>query len=187
MRRKGFTIIELLAVIAILSVLMTIVVTAASGVFKASRAKRTEAMRVAFQAAIASYRAADPNGQWPSEIESKAKAGTSGWLSDDAAQNVFRKIVQRSTGESGALLPLIDPGALFVAPTGAQDGKTVGLSFYEARQGTEKRQKIGVARMLFGYPDEASGRFRRFHVYYSAATDSATVATARSSSSLDSL
>ena len=175
MRRRGFTIIELLAVIAILSVLMTIVVTAAAGVFRASRGKRAEAMKVALQAAIASYHAADPNGQWPSEIESKAEAGESGWLSDAAAQNVFRKIVQRSTGESGTILPLIDPSALFVAPSGAQDGKTVGLSFNEARQGTEKRQKLSVARMVFGYQETSSGKFHRFNIHYNAATDSVEV------------
>ena len=187
MRRRGFTIIELLAVIAILSVLMTIVVTAAAGVFRASRGKRADAMKVALQAAIASYHAADPNGQWPSEIESKAEAGESGWLSDAAAQNVFRKIVQRSTGESGTILPLIDPSALFVAPSGAQDGKTVGLSFNEARQGTEKRQKLSVSNMCFGYPDESSGKFRRFYIYYSAASDSVTVEKTGPSTSMDSL
>lgn len=187
MRRRGFTIIELLAVIAILSVLMTIVVTAAAGVFRASRGKRADAMKVALQAAIASYHAADPNGKWPSEIESKAENGESGWLTDDAAQNVFRKIVQRSTGESGAVLPLIDPSALFVAPSGAQDGKTVGLSFNEARQGTAKRQKLAVANMCFGYPDESSGRFRRFYVYYSAASDSVVVEKTKTSDNMDSL
>lgn len=175
MKRRGFTIVELLAVIAILSVLLTIVATAAAGAFRSSRAKRAEAMRVALQTAIASYRAADASGKWPSEIEAKANAGTSGWLDDSAAQNVFRKIVQRSTGESGQILPLIDPSALFVAPSGAQDGKTVGLSFNEARQGTAKRQKLGVARMVFGYQEKSSGKFHRFNIYYNAATDSVTV------------
>ena len=177
MRRRGFTIIELLAVIAILAVLMTIIVTAASGVFRASRAKRTEAMRVALQAAIASYRAADPNGQWPSEIESMAEAGESGCL-DDSSQNVFRKIVQRSTGASGTPLPLVDPSALFVAPSGATNGKTSGLSFNTARQGDKKgRSKLAVANMVFGYPDASTGRFRRFYIHYSAASDSVTVST----------
>lgn len=175
MRRRGFTIIELLAVIGILSILMTIVTTAAVGALQNSRYKRTEAMKAAFQAAIATYRAADPSGRWPGALETKAQSATSGWLSEDAAQNVFRIVVQRSTGESGALLPLIDPSALFVAPNGAKDGRTSGLSFNEARQGTEKRQKLAVARMLFGHPGKASGRFHRFNVYYNAATDSAVV------------
>lgn len=175
MRRRGFTIIELLAVIGILSVLMTIVTTAAVGALRDSRKNRTEATKVALQAAIASYRAADRSGKWPGALETQANSAKSGWLSEDAAQNVFRIVVQRSTGESGQMLPLIDPSGLFVAPTGAKDGTTVGLTFNEARQGTEKRQKIGVARMLFGHPGKSSGRFHRFNIYYNAATDSAVV------------
>lgn len=177
MRRRGFTIIELLAVIGILSILITIVTTAAAGALRESRVKRTDAMRVALQAAIATYRAADSSGRWPGAIETQAQSAQSGWLAEDAAQNVFRIIVQRSTGESGQLLPLIDPGALFVAPSGATDGRTSGMSFNDARQGTEKRQKIGVARMVFGHPGKSSGRFHRYNIYYNAATDSVVVST----------
>ena len=176
MRRRGFTIIELLAVIGILSVLMTIVTTAAVGALRDSRKNRTEAMRVALQAAIVSFRAADSGGKWPGAL---ANMNISCWLPDESAQNVFRIVVQRSTGESGQILPLIDPSALFVAPTGAKDGTTVGMTFNEARQGTEKRQKIGIARMLFGYPDASTGRFRRFYLYYNAAADTVTVSTSR--------
>ena len=179
MKRRGFTIVELLAVIAILAVLMTIIVTAATGVFRASRGRRTEAMRVALQAAIASYRAADSNGRWPGSLNSKSAMGTSGYLEDEEAQNVFRIIVQKATGANGTPLPLIDPSGLFVAPSGAKDGETSGLSFNEARQGTAKRQKLAVSNMLFGYPDESSGRFRRFHIYYSAASDSVSVKTVK--------
>ena len=175
MRRRGFTIIELLAVVGILSILLTIVVTAAAGAMRDSREKRTEAMRVALQAAIASYRAADSGGRWPGAIEFQASSAKSGWLGEDAAQNVFRIVVQKSAGENGQPLPLIDPSALFVAPTGAKDGTSTGLSFNDARQGTEKRQKIGVARMLFGHPGTSSGRFHRFNIYYNAATDSVVV------------
>ena len=39
MRRRGFTIIELLAVVGILSILLTIVVTAAAGAMRDSREK----------------------------------------------------------------------------------------------------------------------------------------------------
>lgn len=175
MRRRGFTIIELLAVIAILSVLMTIVVTAAAGALRNSREQRREAMRVALQAAITAYHAADSDGKWPDEIERLAENGESKPL-DDAAQNVFRRVVQCSTGEGGGKkLPLIDPSALFVAPSGATNGKTSGLPFNEARQGTAKRQKLSVARMVFGYQETSSGKFHRFNIYYNAATDSVEV------------
>ena len=121
--KKGFTIIELLTVIGIIAVLMTIVTTASMSAIRSSRARRTDAMRTALQASIATYQAADPQGRWPGAINSMAESGQSGWIVDDAAQTVFQIIVQKSTGESGGIVPLIDPNALFVAPSGVTDGK----------------------------------------------------------------
>ena len=176
MKRRGFTIIELLAVIAILAVLMTIVVSAATGVLRNSRTQRTAAMRVALQAAITAYHAADANGEWPGEIENCANEGESKELGDEESQKIFQKIVQCSTGEGGGKkLPLVDPSALFVAPSGATDGKTSGLPFNEARQGTARRQKLSVANMHFGYQETSSGKFHRFKIYYNAPTDSVEV------------
>ena len=175
--KKGFTIIELLTVIGIIAVLMTIVTTASMSAIRSSRARRTDAMRTALQASIATYQAADPQGRWPGAINSMAESGQSGWIVDDAAQTVFQIIVQKSTGESGGIVPLIDPNALFVAPSGVTDGKATGLSFPEARQGGPHRQKLAVAKMAFGWQAKHSGKFHRYHIYYNAPTDSAKVST----------
>ena len=53
--RKGFTIVEMLAVIGVIAVLLSIIVTAASGVLKSSRSKRAEVMRNSLEQAIAAY------------------------------------------------------------------------------------------------------------------------------------
>lgn len=174
-RNKGFTIIELLMVVVLISVLMTIVVTAASNSIKAARRNRNEAARVALEAAIATYQAADSNGRWPGALQSVAESGESRVLSDSEGQNVFRILVQKSTGESGAQMVLIDPHLLYVAPTGGGEGKANGLSFDDARQGDAHRRKLPVAQMDFGYQASGSGKFYTFKVLYNAKTDSVQV------------
>lgn len=175
MKRRGFTIIELLVVIAVIAVLMTIVVTSSQAVIRSSRQKRTDAARVMFEAAIENYRAA--YDKWPGGLEDMATSGQSGKLSEEEAQRIFKIIVQTSTGVSGNPLPLIDPHGLYVAPDGAEDGKTSGLSFDEARQGSSRRAKRGVSQMLFGYQHTDSGRFHRFNIVYSAESDTISVST----------
>ena len=173
----GFTIIELLMVIAIISVLATIVTTASVATLRSSRAKRRDAMRVSLEAAIATYHAQDANGEWPGAIENLAAGSDSAVLSEDQAQTVFRDLVKKSIGASGAKNPLIDPGGLFVAPSGAVDGRSSGLAFTDALHGGPHRKKIGVGNMVFGYQGRKSGKFRRFNIIYHAETDSVKVST----------
>ena len=173
--KKGFTIIELLMVIAIIAVLATIVTTASVATLRSSRAKRREAMRIAWEAAIATYHAQDSKEEWPGSIENLASGANSDVLSESQAQDVFRLIVRRSIGSSGAKNPLIDPGGLLVAASGAVDGKSSGVGFADALHGGSHRRKIGVNQMEFGYQGRKSGRFRRFNIIYNAATDSVKV------------
>lgn len=175
MKRRGFTIVELLMVIAIIAVLMGIVTTAAMSAMRSSRERRAEAMRTALQAAIATYHAQDSSEKWPGAIEDLAHNGDTAVLSDSQAQDVFREIVKKSIGSVGAQNPIIDPGALFVARSGVMDGKGYGLGFTDAIRGAEGRQKIGVSQMVFGYQGKMTGRFHRFSVVYNGKTDSVTV------------
>ena len=174
--RKAFTIVELMVVVAVIAVLMTIVTTASMNAIRSSREKRRDAMRVALQAAIATYQASNSEGDWPGALKNVADNGKTVVLSEEEAQNVFRIIVQKSTGESGAPLPLIDPHALFVAPNGAIDGKSSGMSYDEARHGdAHRRRKIPVAQMVFGYQLKESGKFHRYNIIYHGETDSVEV------------
>ena len=165
-------------VIGVIAVLMTIVTTAATNSIRSSRSQRATAMKTALQTAIASYQAADSQGKWPGALQTASEGGVSRALSQNEAQNVFRIIVQRSTGASGATLPLIDPHALFVAPSGAQDGRTIGLSFDDARRKRAHHTRVlGVSDMEFGFPGRLSGKFYHFNIVYHAESDSVTVTT----------
>lgn len=176
--KKAFTIVELMIVVAVIAVLMTIVTTASMHAIRASREQRRDAMKTAFQAAIASYQAANSSGDWPGALQSAAENGRTVLLSEEEAQNVFRIIVQKSTGESGSPLPLIDPHALVVAPSGAVDGRSQGMSYDDARQGDgHRRRKLPVSQMVFGYQLKDTGKFHRFNIIYHGETDSVEVST----------
>ena len=172
--RKGFTLVELMTVIAIMAILSGILMNVAIGAIRSSRTKRTEAMRVMLESAIATYYAQE--GKWPAEIETKADNNESAVLTDDAAQKVFREIVKISAGKKGQANPLVDPNGLFVARTGVKDAKGYGLSYSDARAGDgNRRQKIGVDQMVFGYQGKKSGRFRRFRIIYHSQSDAVEV------------
>ncbi|MBO7722134.1 MAG: type II secretion system protein [Kiritimatiellae bacterium] len=174
--RKAFTIVELMMVVAVIAVLTTIVTTAATNAMRSAREKRRDAMRVALQAAIATYQASDSQGRWPGALENAAENGRTVVLGEEEAQRVFRIIVQKSTGESGTPIPLIDPHGLFVAPSGAVDGKSSGMPYDDARRGdAHRRRKFPVSGLVFGYQGRVSGKFYRYNIIYHAATDSVSV------------
>ena len=56
MRKKGFTIIELLMVVAIMATLLGIITTAVFSSLRQARDRRAEAMRQTIQNGIAAYR-----------------------------------------------------------------------------------------------------------------------------------
>lgn len=195
--KKGFTIIELMVVIAILGVLMTIIVIAAGGVQKAGREKRATAMCSALQQAISAYYAQE--GRWPSAIETKASNMADETYTFDASttDEIFREVVGKGFGKgSGARSMLVDATALFVARTsalkdggkGCRDNHTdrtksnycggqgcvAGIDFSEAiKKGSKSR--IPLAQMSFGYPGKEYGRFCRFWITYNGKTDTVTV------------
>jgi prepilin-type N-terminal cleavage/methylation domain-containing protein len=176
--KRAFTLIELLAVIAILGVLLGIVGNVVVGSMQSARARRTESMRALLETAIATAYAQASDGKWPQEIQSLADQGVSGVLAETSAQEVFRKIVRRSTGHDGTVNPLIDPTGLIVARSGIRDGKGVGYTYADARQGDGRgRQPIGPDQMVFGYQGTKTGRFHRFNIIYRAQSDSVRVTT----------
>ena len=174
MRRRGFTILELLMVVVVISILMTIVVAAMKSAISMARGQRAEANLHAWQAAIATFRATDPQGRWPGALQNVADSGLTRMLSQSEAQNVFRIIVQKSVGESGPALPLLDPHLLYVAPSGAIEGKSAGRMYDEARRGDRRHRPLPVAQMEFGR-QTAKGKFYPYYIVYHAESDAVTV------------
>jgi len=183
MKRRGFTIVELMMVIGILSVLITIVTTAASGAVKQARARKSDALVAMVNSGIATYYA--QNDEWPN-FDSEGRTGNyrmSGGsidndryeLTDSECDGVIRELIKKTVEVSGN--PLIDITGLYVARSGSVTAQTVGMDFMVALKGDKKKspKKMKVGDMMFGYPDSDTGRFRRFKMIYSIPTDQLTV------------
>ena len=200
-RRNGFTIIEMLVVIAILAVLLGIVGTAATAAVRNARVKRADAMKRAWQGAITSYNA--QKGKWPGSLETIAENSNKMVvdLSDGELNSVFQAIAKESMEQAN---PLIDVSALYVCRNSSVKGCndlhdesrphneleenacssctknhfcgnlncSGGLDFNKARA-----SGVGISSMAFGYPGKYHGKFRRYYIRYNTQTDSVTVGT----------
>lgn len=195
--RRGFTIIELVMVIAILGILLGIVTTAASGAIKQARTRKADACCKIVQAAFETYYA--QKGEWPGNIESKLtgdKGNAEGKkyrsdsdvfvLDPSDVDDMMRDILREYKNGN----PCLDISGLFVSrSTSAPRSEhcpickgtryypakdALGLDFMTAIRGTKKDangQKMASAQMHFGYPHKMDGRFMPFKVLYSKPTD----------------
>jgi len=185
MRRKGFTIVELLMVIGIISVLITITVSAISGSMKRARAQKASALCTLVEQGIATYYA--QQGEWPvaslNRDSLKPNADESGnknsqsktvyLLEASEVREMVKKLVEQTKKGS----PVMDVSGLFVSNTSGEPGtRGHGMDFTSAVRGT-KRNPAGIrlAQMYFGYPEASTGYFRSFKMYYLPTTDRVTV------------
>jgi len=194
--RKGFSIVEILVVVAILGILLGIVSSAVVGSVKNGRKRRAEAMCSMLNQAIATYY--QQVGRWPSKIESKS--GSMGSKSKytftgSEADEIVREIVKDSVGKKAERY-LIDTSALFVADANklrnggngcfdnhgdrsstsfCGDQKCInGLDFSQASNPKAKNH-IDIGSMAFGYAGTTSGKFCRFWITYNSQTDTVSV------------
>ncbi len=186
MKRRGFTIVELMMVVGILAVLLTIVITAATGAIKQARINRADALVRTVQAGIMTYYA--QYNQWPGgfDPENVQQGGNvigannqtdpdryqlTTSETDDCIRDVVRKSVDGNTS------PLLDVMSLFVARAGSIGDKTTGMDMHTAIHGSKSSPKKlnRINEMVFGYPEPEHGYFRRFKLIYSVPTDHMSV------------
>lgn len=197
--KSGFTIVEMLVVVAVLAVLTGIVGTAASSAIRQARNRRTTALKQLVEVGIATYYA--QKGWWPpkggkldkwasdgvsqsdkSTADSESRSGRQKKglprLQDSDYDRMMRELVSVSIKGSGAV-PVLDPTGLIVASSGAASKRnSYGQEFRDAVKKHRKHgSTLSLSDMVFGYQESSRGYFRRFHVFYNEESDSVTVDT----------
>lgn len=185
--KRGFTIVELMMVIGIISVLITLITTAASQSVKAGRERRAQALCSVVQTGLATYYA--QKAKWPEPLGGKVENGSLKQGNDegksgttDADKYVLsgsevKQMVLALVNETKAGNPIIDVSGLFVSRTSGEPGtKGYGLDFMSAVRGTKKSpKKMMSSEMYFGYQEKEHGWFRRFKMVYSIPSDQLSV------------
>ena len=176
--KRGFTIIELLMVVAILAVLLGIVTTAATASIRQARERRTQAMKQTLQNGIAAYRVR--KDKWPEKLEKWADQehdGTLGYLSRSDYDKVIQEILRVSTGRN-AKNRVLDPVGLAVIPASESDGKIGCMDFRTVTTKNNKHAKrMEYNEMTVVYPRTDTGRAYRYVIEYNAESDEVTVMT----------
>jgi len=187
--KKAFTLIELLAVVAIIGILLGIITTAAANSLKLARRQKAEALCVCVKQGIETFHA--QKDKWPGSIGNRIEAGTvlsrtnqegvnnssnaDKYVLDAAeVRDMIREVVLETVRNNN---PMMDISGLYVSrDPGESNGHGYGLDFMEAVRGTKKsKKKMTVSEMHFGYPETSHGWFRRFRIVYSVPTDSMEV------------
>ena len=199
-KKRGFTIVEMLMVIAVLAVLVGIVSTAASSVIRKSRARKNEALRAALQAGIATY--CQQTGFWP-----PGKNGTLQKWADDGLDPEFRNkgihVAHLDDNQYDELMeglmliclnnagaPVMDAsGFTSVRKANTSSKGTDGLPkcygedvrawVAKARASNARGSVPTISQLAFGYSSSENRYFRRFRVYYNSESDSVTVGYAK--------
>ncbi len=193
MRKRGFTIVEMLMVIGVLAILMGIVTTAVSAAIRQARDRKTAAVKSMVQTGIATYRS--QYDAWPPENDNAslnkwASEGIPGdrvngvsagrglaFLSAEQYDKMVLELVKVSVGRDDAS-PVMDVTGLYVAQGGAaSSAKGRGMEFREAlRENKRHGASFSLSGAVFGYQTK-DGYFRRFIVQYNEESDSVVVMT----------
>ena len=161
--KKGFTIVELLMVVAILAVLLGIVTTAATASIRQARERRTQAVKQTLQNGIAAYRAR--KDEWPGKLEKWAEQendGTLGYLSNGDYDKVMQELLKMSAGKA-ARNRVMDPVGLLVMSASIADGKSGGMDYRAVATKNHKYAKrMSSSEMTVVYPDKETGNAYRY-------------------------
>ena len=205
---KGFTIVEMLMVVAVLVVLTGIVTTATTSVIHKARQRANEALRVALQNGIATYR--QQEGFWP-----PGKKGALQKWEDNGLDSKYRKdgkhVAKLENSDYDALmnhlaLRCLDASKnrvmdfsdfVGVAQSATMNTDTNNLPVCRGKKASSmtasiKSKSARLNELTFGYAKTEAvpnsqyvGRFRRFSIYYNSDSDSVTVGWAKTKSGDD--
>lgn len=155
--KKGFTIVEMLVVVAVMAMIATLATGAVMKSMRTMREKKLNAMISGLQMALDNYRA--QQNEWPFEISELKRVNNSQTLYRAEGENnvvVFRKMFKSKN-------TYIDPSAILTR---------VGGSRMSVRQALEQ----GKTDLPLGYPEPSNtSEFKFFTVEYNLATDSVKV------------
>ena len=180
----GFTIVELMMVVAIIGILLGVVTTAASSSVRQARQRKSEACCAIVEQAFATYYA--QKGYWPTfkngityEPESKSDGGKEDYciIPNSKVADMIRELIREARSGN----PLMDISGLYVSSNGSDprylDGGwrpaqgAAGYDFIEAVKGTKQhKKKMSLSEMYFGYPHKDGG-FMPFKVRYAIQSD----------------
>ena len=197
---RGFTIVELMMVVAVIAVLAGIITMGVSSMFRGARLRRAQAMKQILQAGLETYYA--QHGEWPTgikrhindredtvELDRDANSTTTGDRCPET-DSVFQEIVEESIKQSAR--PVVDPSGLYVAQQGSvychdnhrRKGEHAycgnkkcprGRDFTEAVKNKKGQKKLNVKNMTFGYPGPNNGFFCRYRILFHPKTDTVEV------------
>lgn len=186
--KKGFTIVELMTVVAIIAILAGLVTTAASSAIRQSRKTRANAMKAVLQNGITAYYA--HKGKWPGPLDDYAESGTGGKNKDEKdsgyvtldsreSQRTFGIVVGDSISSA---TPYLDVTGLFVSPAADPDGtapsklKHSGMEFRNAVRKTERHATaLNPRNLYYGYQDRKTGKFKAYRIRYNFRGDTIQV------------
>ena len=178
--KRGFTIVEMLVVMGIISILIGIVTTAASSSIKQARTRKADACCTLVQQALSTYYA--QYGKWPGSIGSRIANGISARTNDEGGDgqtdadkyvldaSEIDDMIKTIVLETKKGNPMMDISGLYVSRS--TSAKSRGMDFMDAIHGTKRSpKKMTLSEMHFGYPEADSGYFRSFKIVYSIPSD----------------
>lgn len=184
---RGFTIVELMVVVAVIAILLTLAFSAIRGALADAREKRAEALCRTVQSGLEAYHA--QYDEWPGRLGGYVKGESipdrpnregPGYTHDPnklvLEAGEVREMVKALVDEAKKGNPLMDISGLFVSRDPGESGRGFGLDFMSAVRGTSQSQKrMSTSEMYFGYPVKSTGKFRRFKMVYSVPSDALSV------------